>query len=83
VIESTQELAENKLILLYVFKKIKLKLTDEQITNIILENNLINYFLLKQYMAELVESGFLKIISDFNTEFFYDYTKGNFNIRFI
>lgn len=61
LLESTQELAENKLILLYVFKYIGKTLTSEQITNIILENNLINYFLLKQYLSELVESQFLSL----------------------
>lgn len=54
------ELAENKLLLLYIFHKINLPISNIQITQIILENNFINYFTLHQYISELVSSGFLK-----------------------
>lgn len=56
----TSELAENKLLLLYIFDKIKLPISNIQITQIILENNFINYFTLHQYISELVSSGFLR-----------------------
>lgn len=56
----TSELAENKLLLLYIFDKIKLPISNIQITQIILENNFINYFTLHQYISELVSSGFLE-----------------------
>lgn len=36
-------------------------ITDEQLSKIILDNKLINYFYLKQYVDELVESGFVEI----------------------
>lgn len=55
----TSELAENKLLLLYIFDKIKLPISNIQITQIVLENNFINYFTLHQYISELVSSGFL------------------------
>jgi predicted transcriptional regulator len=58
--EDTLELAENKLLLLYIINKIKLPVTNTQITQIILENNLINYFTLQQYISELISSSFLK-----------------------
>lgn len=77
LLESTQELAENKLILLYVFKKIKKTLASEQITNIILENNLINYFLLKQYLAELTESGFL-LLQQTDSKSMYSITEAGY-----
>ncbi|HBM79549.1 MAG: DUF4364 family protein [Clostridiales bacterium] len=60
--EITQELAENKLLLLYIFNKIKNPITNAKIIEIVLDNNLINYFLLQQYLSELVSSGFLKTI---------------------
>ena len=41
--EDTLELAENKLLLLYIFDKIKIPITNNKITQIILENNFINY----------------------------------------
>lgn len=77
LLESTQELAENKLILLYVFKKIRKTLTSEQITNIILENNLINFFLLKQYLAELTESGFL-VLQQTDSNSMYSITEAGY-----
>ncbi|AKA71816.1 DUF4364 family protein [Clostridium scatologenes] len=58
--EDTLELAENKLLLLFIFKKIKFPVSNNQITQIILENNFINYFTLQQYLNELISSNFLK-----------------------
>jgi predicted transcriptional regulator len=58
--EDTQELAENKLILLYILEKIQLPLSNTLITEIVLENNLLNYFHLQLYLSELAASGFLK-----------------------
>lgn len=60
--DNTLELAENKLLLLYVFNEIKLSVSNNQLTQIILENNFINYFTLQQYISELVASKFLEYI---------------------
>jgi predicted transcriptional regulator len=57
--EGTQELAENKLLMLYIFDKIQCPISNTYITEIVLENNLLNYFHLQQYLSELVSSGFL------------------------
>ena len=57
--EYNQELAENKLLLLYIFNKIQLPISNNLITEMVLENNLLNYFSLQQYLGELVTSGFL------------------------
>lgn len=56
----TTDLAENKLLLLYIFSKIKLPISNNQITQIVLENNFINYFTLHQYISELMTSGFIE-----------------------
>lgn len=61
--ENTLELAENKLLLLYIFKKIEFPISNNQITEIILENGLINYFTLQQYLNELLSSNFIKQIN--------------------
>jgi len=58
--EDTLELAENKLLLLYMMNKIKFPISNTQITEIVLENNLINYFTLQQYISELITSNFIK-----------------------
>lgn len=62
--DNTLELAENKLLLLYVLHEIKLSVSNNQLTQIILENNFINYFTLQQYISELVASNFLEYIEN-------------------
>lgn len=62
--DNTLELAENKLLLLYILDKIKLPISQNQITQIILENNLINYFTLQHYIAELNSSDFIEYIEN-------------------
>jgi len=56
---SNRELAENKLILLYIIDKINMPVSNLQITKIILENKFMNYFLLQQFLDELQTNGFL------------------------
>lgn len=60
--ENSAELAENKLLVLYVIKSLKHPISNTQLTEIILENNFINYFTLQQYITELLSSEFLKYI---------------------
>lgn len=60
--DDTLELAENKLILLHILNEIKLPMSNMQLTQIVLENNLINYFTLQQYISELISSNFLRYI---------------------
>lgn len=62
--KDTTELAENKLLLLYILNKINMPISNSHITQIILENNLINYFSLQQYLSELSESGFMENIKE-------------------
>lgn len=58
--ENSAELAENKLLLLYVIKSLKCSVSNSQLTDIILENNFMNYFTLQQYISELEASEFIK-----------------------
>ncbi|NFF81339.1 DUF4364 family protein [Clostridium botulinum] len=57
--ESSAELAENKLLLLYVLKAIKDPISNTQLTEIVLQNNFINYFTLQQYLSELESADFV------------------------
>ncbi|KOA20209.1 hypothetical protein CLHOM_14080 [Clostridium homopropionicum DSM 5847] len=59
---TTSDLAEDKLLLLYLLEKIKLPISNNKITQIILENNFINYFSLQQYITELLNSNFIDTI---------------------
>ena len=51
--ENSLELAENKLLMLYILKSIKDPISNAQFTEIILENNFMNYFIFQQYLSEL------------------------------
>lgn len=74
--EDTLELAENKLLLLYIFNKIKFPVSNNKITEIILENNFINYFTLQQYLNELVLSKFLRYTNESGSHRFSITDKG-------
>jgi predicted transcriptional regulator len=58
--DDTLELAENKLLLLYILERIKLPVSKNQITEIVLKNNFLNYFTLQQYISELIAAGFIE-----------------------
>ncbi len=57
---NNKELAENKLILLYIVDKIGMPVSNTHLTRIILENKFMNYFLLQQFLKELCDSSFLE-----------------------
>lgn len=59
-LENTEELAQNKLLLLYIIDKSNSSLTNSEITELVLKNNYMNYFLIQQYLSELVDSGFIE-----------------------
>ncbi|WP_234119028.1 DUF4364 family protein [Clostridium hydrogenum] len=60
--EDTLELAENKLLLLYILNELKFPISKNQLTEIILENNFMNYFILQQYILELISSNFVESV---------------------
>lgn len=64
------DLAETKLVLLYTFQKLNIPITNNQITNIMIENNIMNYFSLQQYLVELCNSEFIKIVSQDNKNYY-------------
>lgn len=59
--DSREELAQNKLLLLYVIKKAPYAFSKDELTEYILERNLLNYFSIQQYINELLESGFVEL----------------------
>lgn len=58
--ENSSELAESKLLLLYILKTLKQPISNTQLTELILEQNLLNYFTLQQYLSELEASAFIE-----------------------
>lgn len=75
-IENSDELAQNKLILLYIFEKIDYPITNSEITQFVLENNHMNYFLVQQYLSELVASSFIAIRTEDGNEYYNITEKG-------
>lgn len=59
-IENTEELAQNKLLLLYIINESENLLTNEDITEFVLDKNYMNYFLIQQYLSELIHSNFIE-----------------------
>ena len=57
--ENSAELAENKLLVLYTLQRLNRLISNSQLTEILLQNNLINYFTLQQCISELEESNFI------------------------
>jgi predicted transcriptional regulator len=53
-------LADKKLMILYLLSKMDIPLTKTQITNAILENNLIDFFTFQQCISELEEAGMIQ-----------------------
>lgn len=64
--DDTTELAQSKLLLLYILEKIDLPMDNSQITQFVLENNYMNYFLTQQYLSELIDSNFIEIVDNNN-----------------
>lgn len=76
MLKGIQELAGNKLLLLYIVNKISNPISNNQLTDVVLENNLLNYFSLQQYISELVSAGFLSMSKDENRQLYSISPKG-------
>ncbi|WP_461205540.1 DUF4364 family protein [Clostridium sp. DL1XJH146] len=58
----TSELAENKLLVLYILKEINLPISNNSLTEIVLKNNFTDYFTLQQFISELCSAKFVDYI---------------------
>lgn len=61
LMENTEDLAQNKLVLLYIIEMSPHPFTKEQLSEFVLERNYMNYFLIQQYLGELLSSNFIKL----------------------
>jgi len=64
--DNTEELAQNKLILLYIIEQSPFTFSKKELNEFILERNYMNYFFLQQYLSELVNSEFIEIVREDN-----------------
>lgn len=54
---SSREIVQNKLIIMYILKKLGIPAGNSHITHLVLETRLMNYFMCQQCFNELLESG--------------------------
>jgi predicted transcriptional regulator len=73
---------KNKLIILQVLRAFGVPLTNSQTTEFILENELINYFELQQYLSELIDSNMIEINDSHNEEHYYLTTNGKRTLHY-
>ncbi|KXZ40296.1 protein of unknown function [Alkalithermobacter thermoalcaliphilus JW-YL-7 = DSM 7308] len=69
-LRSSEELAVNKLLILYILDKMEIPLTNSQITQVIMENEFVDYFSLQQFISELVQSNFIKILNEEGKDYY-------------
>lgn len=82
--ENTEELAQNKLLLLYIIKMSPYPLSKDELTEFILKKNYMNYFSVQQYLLELVDSNFIEISSTENNKNKYTLLeKGNVTLNYL
>ncbi|GFN36070.1 DUF4364 family protein [Tepidimicrobium xylanilyticum] len=81
-IDSTEELAQNKLLLLYIIDKSEKPLTNEQITEFVLERNYMNYFLIQQFLSELIQSDFIEYINKDGNNYYHILDKGKATLSY-
>ena len=73
---SSEELAYHKLLILYILDKINMDLTNSQITQVVLETEMMNYFPLQQFLSQLMESKFLTTYKESDREYYSLTQKG-------
>lgn len=73
---ASEDLAVNKLILLYLLSEVKMPLSLSQLTQIILERGYFNYFSFQQYLNELHDSHFIAITRENNISYYEITEKG-------
>ena len=74
---NSEELAQNKLLLLYIIKESTLDFSKNQLTEFILEKNYMNFFSIQQYLSELVNSEFIELVDTENEQQYKLLEKGN------
>lgn len=67
---NTKELANHKLVLLYVLDSFSVPLTNTQLTEFVMENDYMNYFMFQQFLSDLVNTGMMEY-TESEDNFFY------------
>lgn len=57
--DNSQQLARFKLLLLYIIHRFGFPVSNTQLTQFVLENDIMDYFMLQQFLSELEDSKFV------------------------
>ena len=79
---NTEELAQNKLLLLYIIKFSNRTFTNNELTEFVLEKNYMNYFFIQQYLSELIDSNFIEKINMDDREIYKLLEKGEISLSY-
>lgn len=79
---NTEELAQNKLLLLYIIKFSNRSFTNNELTEFVLERNYMNYFFIQQYLSELVVSNFIEKVNIDSREIYKLLEKGEMALSY-
>lgn len=82
LIDNTEELAQNKLLLLYIIDKSGNSITNQEITQLVLEKNYMNYFLIQQFLSELVASKLIEYSTKDNEKKYKLLKKGKLTLKY-
>lgn len=82
LIDNTEEVAQNKLLLLYIIKLSPHSLTKDQLTEFVLDKNYMNYFFIQQYIGELIEGQFIETSQDGDNHKYVLLEKGETSLEY-
>lgn len=77
---NTEEVAQNKLLILYILKTSPNNLTNNQLTEFILDRGYMNYFALQQYLGEMVEGELIEFIDEADDKSYLILEKGEMSL---
>ena len=67
---SSEEVIYHKLLILYILRKADMDLTNSQITQVVLDTEMMNYFSLQTLLSELTDSKFITTYKESEKEFY-------------
>lgn len=80
--ENSSEVVESKILILYILNIVEKPLTNSEVTQFILENNYMNYFMVQQFLSELVKSKFIEFSTKDGNEYYHLSSAGKDTLKF-
>ncbi len=74
--DEPSEIAEKKIFILYLIRKLDMPVGSIQLVKIVLENRFMNYFYFQQYLSELLEEGLLTVCNEQGGQYYQMNDKG-------